>query len=556
MVSTLIVLFFSLPTFYAYKINIPGKVFSGNSFLFDSSDINVYVAAIRWSQKNGFNFQNAFTTKSEGNKVILYPLYTALGIMFPKIEPYVLYNLMVIITSYLALYTIFYCAGVLSDSKSIALTSLFLVPLAGGFGWLLSLRVVTPDFYTTPFTFFNVFERPHEMLALSFYIASLTFFFASSKSVKMKNLILSILFTYLFLIFYPYLLASFYLIAFIFTGYKYLKSKDRDLLKNFGVLVILTLPFAGFYSLWLLQSKGFGGVLIPNLYPPKPLNVVLGYGVLFVFFIYQLVKVKKDDRLIFLNIWFLFSLILTYTPFSFSRYYLRGLFFPLTIIFLLTLKEFLPGSSRLRELYKITIFTLISLTSIFLFVIRIRGIKTGFDKFFLDRESIELFSYLRSNTQPESGVLASYPLANYIPPNTYNRVYYGHPNQTPEGEEKLFQQNKFYQGNYSETEGLAFLKENNIDYVVTNSKEKLPYLFLFPIYKNPKLALYKVLYSFLVWRRRWDSNPRIPFEIRFSKPVQLAAMRLLRVIYKFTRRLSTSYAYATPPALKYYIKLA
>lgn len=175
LVSTLIVLFFSLPTFYAYKINIPGKVFSGNSFLFDSSDINVYVAAIRWSQKNGFNFQNAFTTKSEGNKVILYPLYTALGIMFPKIEPYVLYNLMVIITSYLALYTIFYCAGVLSDSKSIALTSLFLVPLAGGFGWLLSLRVVTPDFYTTPFTFFNVFERPHEMLALSFYIASLTF---------------------------------------------------------------------------------------------------------------------------------------------------------------------------------------------------------------------------------------------------------------------------------------------------------------------------------------------------------------------------------------------
>ncbi|MBU0569542.1 hypothetical protein KKB40_02050 [Patescibacteria group bacterium] len=498
--SMLIILFFSFPTYHAYK-NTPEKmVFSGQAFWFDPWDVNVYVSAIRWSQSNGLNFQNAYTTQ-EHKSITIYPFYTTLGILFPKINPFFLYHVSLISFSFLLLFTIYKIARKFLPKKSNALLALFLIPLGGGIGWLFFPKAILPDVGLTPFTFANSFQRPHEVLAVTFWILSHHLFYQGIVKKNIKSTVISALIFNLLIFFYPFYLLSYYLVNGIFSAIQSFKNKTRLPLLHFGAAVLITFPVGILYSLHLLSSASFESVLSPSLPTPNIVLIVFGYGILTPFLIYQLFQKKKDSISLYLIIWFFLSVLLAYLPISFAKYYLRGLFFPAIILFLKNIDEFSKQSILKRKLTKFII-VLIPITSFLIFAFRIVMVNDSKNCwYYLSREESGAMNFLNQNTLQGSGVLSSYPIGNHLPAHTDNRVYYGHNHQTPNSKEKIENLNKFYANEYSDDEAEKFIEENNISYVWWGQDEKkianehgeenLKYPFLKLVYTNSGVMIFR-----------------------------------------------------------------
>jgi hypothetical protein len=494
-----IIFLFSFPNYFAYISTPPNLVFTGQASRFDPWDINVYVAAINWSQRNGFNSLNAYTTDN-GKTVIMYPLYTALGTIFSKTNPFLVYHLASIIFGLGLLLVIFKLVKIFITKDNKSLKALLLISLGGGLGWLFYPIVLTPDIATTPFTFTSTFQEPHEILAMTFYLSSLCLFYLGTKRKKLSLIVISSFLTYPVIVFYPFYLLSYYLICGIFTLTTFIKEKKKYLLCYFVTSVLITLPVGISYSFYLLSSNVFKNVLSPNLTTPNLFMIYLGYGIFSLGIVYQLLQKNKNSALLFLNIWFWLSLALAYLPLGFSRYYLRALFFPVVIIVLINIDKI---SSKLRvkpTIVWVIIFCLAIPTSLVISLGRINAAKNSSRWYYITEEEKKAIDFLDLKSPKESGVLSSYILGNYIPTQTQNRVYFGHTYQTPNSKEKKDNLYNFYSNKLTEKEAQNFLQTNNISFIIwgpderiitENSKNsELEYQFLETVYNNPKVTIF------------------------------------------------------------------
>ena len=486
---------FNYPALYALNNTPDGKVFAGHVSWFDATDTNVYIAAIKWSQKFKLHFQNAYTTKTH-SPIIIYPLYTLLGILFPSANVFVIYHAFSIILGLILLIMI-YRTSMLFLKERWAVLSMFLVPIAGGFGWLFA-TLGPPDLAWTPFTFTNVFQRPHEILAMTFYIAAYTLFYTGIVKNNLKKLILASVSLNLLTIFYPYLLLGYYITTFSFMTYLWLAKKfNKTKWKYYVIHILTTLPWGIFYSIYLKSSTGFLGVLVPKLPAPSLLYLLLGYGIFGFIFLFQLFGIKKDKSAIFLSFWLLINLSLVYTPLSFARFYLRGLFYPLVLLSLLTINRVPETFKVFRMKLVVPAILLVPITSIFIFGFKLLTVKQHSRWRYLTDSAYGAITYLNQNSSPGSGVLLEYPLANQLPAFTLNRVYWGHPNQTPDAGTKYENLVKFYSNKMSEDEADRFLVNNNIKYIIYSPSEKLhsekntlEYQFLKSIYSVEEYSIY------------------------------------------------------------------
>ena len=141
------------------------------------------------------------------------------------------------------------------------------------------------------------------------------------------------------------------------------------------------------------------------------------------------------------------------------------------------------------------------ISTLFITYRRIAEIKTGNRWFYLTAEEGKAFDFLNNNTENNSGVLASYTIANYLPVHTNNRVYFGHFLQTPEADKKIELLYGFFGNLFSESEAEKFIVSNNIDYIWWGIEEKeitakteektLKYSFLKPVYENETVTIYQ-----------------------------------------------------------------
>lgn len=490
----------SFPNYFAYISTPPDMVYTGQASWFDPWDINVYVAAINWSQRNGFDFQNAYTTQG-GKSVILYPLYTIMGVLFPNTNPFLLYHLFAVTFGMGLLLVIYKLAKIFIKKDNDALRALLLISLGGGFGWVLYPVILTPDIAMTPFTFTSTFQRPHEIFAMIFYLSSLCLFYLGTTRKKMLLIVISAFFLNPVLIFYPFYLLSYYFICGIYTLITYMQNKKKYYLYYLITAFVITIPVGLIYSSYLLSSSGFDNVLSPNLATPNPFMINLGYGILSLGIIYQLPQWNKNSKLLFLNIWFLGSLVLAYLPVGFSRYYLRALFFPAVILVLINLDK-IANKLRVKPITVwVIILTLALPTSLIINLGRIDAAKQSNRWYYITKEESEAIYFLNQNSPKGSGILSSYILGNYIPTQTHNRVYFGHFYQTPNSKEKTENIKNFYSNNLSVEEAKSILRKNNISYIIWGPDEKeitsetpditeLKYSFLETAYKNPKVIIF------------------------------------------------------------------
>jgi len=487
------------PHFYAFKNTPPGFIFSGQASWFDPWDINVYIAAIRSGQEYGILLQNTFTTTSH-QSALVYPTYTLVGQIFKTSSIFSLFYFYSFLVTLLLIVSLYFFIKIFLKKTIYQLIALFLISLGGGVGWLFFPRPLGADLNVTGFTFFSSWQRPHEALGIIFYFGSLIFLYLGLEKNKSKEVLKAFLFSLPLVCLYPYYYLGLGLISFSFTIFIYLKKGEEHFRKLFLFFIPLAILFF-IYFLHLKNSIAFQGQLFQKLKVISPIELIVGYGILLPLLIYRLKSAKKDSGFVFLNLWFWISLLLSFVPFGFARFFLRGLFFPgvILVLKLAANKKELAKIRLSRESLLIVLVVLLPISSFFIFFKRIEEVKNNNSWYYLSADNQQVFDYFNQKDKTNKNVLAAYNFGNQLPSHSRARVYLGHLIQTPRAQEKLNKIYAFYQQKYNLKEAKEFLTEARVDYVFFGQEEKqiaqkqtLDYPFLKPIFKTEDMILFEI----------------------------------------------------------------
>lgn len=490
----------NFPNYYAYLKKPANSFYSGQASWFDPWDLNVYAGAVKWGQSGKILLENLYSTETPQKAILYYPTYTFLGFLFRRADPFVLFHCAAFLLGGTLVIALFQMVKVFIRQKMLSLLALFLIVFGGGLGWLFFPKTASADLFITGFTFVSHFQRPHEAIGIFLYLYLLVSYFRDSEKAR-KFSFLSLIACMLLIIYYPYYLLSYFLICGLFGLLHWLKKNKTDFLIYLLINALACSSLAIFYYLYLRLNPTFSGVWQQKLETPSPLMLVLGYGILLIPFIYQLFYPIRKKGALFLNLWVIGSLVLAFFPFGFARFYLRGLFFPLVILAIYCLDE-ISSKLKINKNYFVALLIIcLPISTLFITYRRIGEINKGNRWFYLTAEEGKGFDFLKNSTKKNSGVLASYTIANYLPVHTNNRVYFGHFLQTPEADKKIELLYGFFGNLFSESEAEKFIVSNNIDYVWWGKEEKeitakteektLKYSFLKPVYENETVTIYQ-----------------------------------------------------------------
>jgi hypothetical protein len=483
------------PMFIADTRTPDGFTYSGHASWFDPWDINVYYAAIRYAQHNGILLKNVYTT-SNNQPILFYPIYTITGALFRDIDPTLLFHRMTYVSIGILLITMIVCAYAFLRNRWQALIVAGITGTTGGLGWFFT-RYQSPDLYLASFTLRSALQRPNEAIGVALYFAAFAGLYLFLRTKRTKFYFISLLANAVMLFFYAYMYLTFLIV--FFALWVLVFSKDKRLFRFWIIESIVLTVLAAVYFLYL-QHSGFASQLVESQKKLSISDLFSGYGIYLFVFIYQLFQIRRNRHsflVAFLCIWILVSLVLSYLPLGFSRFFLRGLYFPmvlLTIDFLRTLaaKGF---SKKKRTLVAAVLVSLIVFqlpSTVYIFLRRSSEENTSNMWFYIPNDDVQAFQYLE--TAPPGGVLSGYYIGNQIPVYTNDPVYYGHFFQTPNASEKFTELKQFYAGTLDPDKARQFLLDNNIRYVywgeVENTLGKNHYLFLRPVYFNKSVVIY------------------------------------------------------------------
>ncbi len=461
------------PVYHAYKNTPQGYVYSGQTSMYDSDDINVYVAAIRYGQHGNITLKNQYTTL-EANEALIYPFYTVIGNLFKEIDPYILYHSATALLIILISICLYFLSLKILHNFFLSILSLFLVMRGGGFGWLcvkiFGDSIPAADIFYSNITFTSALAKAHDGLGTLFLILSLTSFYFFLLEKRRKFALLSGISLNVLMVFYPYYILSYVGVIGVYSAYYVLKHKTYWFLPML-ISIILTSGFVLILLFVNIQQSGFSMVIGEQITKLSLPSFLFGYGV-FILLLATLFMIEpsefKKENLSFFICWIIVSIVLSYTPIGYSRFFLRGLYFPFVILSLMMIRTI--KSEILKKILLLCFIILMPLTSLLIFSIRIRMANEKDPWQYISSETNEVFTYLKN--APEGGVLASYRLSNFVPAKTNQSVYLGHSFQTPNSYVKTNEVIDFYSGKMTNDAAKNFLSTNNITYVIYGREER------------------------------------------------------------------------------------
>ncbi len=461
------------PVYYAYSNTPEGYVYAGQTSAYDPWDINVYVAAIRYGQHGNITLKNQYTTQDD-REAFIYSLYTISGNLFKSVDPYIIYHSLAGLTIILSCIVIFIISNAILHDFYLSLVSVFLVLRGGGFGWLcvklFGDAIPSADLFYSNITFTSALQKPHDGIGTLALVVTMLMYFLYISRKKPLYAYMSTLSLVILMFFYPYYMLSYGLIVGAYVGYMSVRSQKYAISVPFIMNMIIAAIIAVFSYISIKQS-GFSLVTGETIDKLSLLSFVSGYGVFILIFLIAYAKKNlpiQHSSWNFLVWWVIASVFCSYLPIGYSRFYLRGLFFPLVISTLLWVQQY---QSHKVKIWIICVLCIIMpLTSIYVFFDRIQKAAQRDPWQYTRIETDEMFKFLE--TRKRDGVLSAYRLGNFVPAKTNKTVYLGHLFQTPDAQERMNNIFDFYSGSMTDKEALTFLKENELTFVIYGIDEK------------------------------------------------------------------------------------
>lgn len=483
------------PNYYAHKNTPSESFFTGQASWFDPWDINVYVTAIRYGQEKNILLKNHYTTDSS-SPTLIYPIYTIVGYLF-RYDPFIIFHVQASISTVFAALIIFKLYSMKLKSLYMSISALIICFLGGGLGWIPYYTYTSAGSNITSFNFNSIVQRAHEGIGTTLYICALytTYLYLNNtKSKKLNYITLTLLI--ISIVFYPYYLASYFVIV---GSYIYFKNRCEVKYSDY-IFLIVNCCIVGLFTLiyyFHLQATDFvsaASEVLPNV---SLLPMFLGYGNFIGFFIFSFFM-RKDSKYnklqIFLILWIIISILMSYLPgVGFSRFYLRGLFFPLTLLMFIHIYNF-KDKYLIPLLLPILIF-IFTFSRLNIFYHRIEAAQTNHPWIYMPLDIKAGLQFLEERGR--DGILTpNFNLSNLIPAYTGKSTYFGHLLQTPDAEKRVREINNFYMSNMSDDEALSFLKNNKITFVIYFKDEMIDqqefYSFLTLRFENNSMQIYSL----------------------------------------------------------------
>lgn len=490
------------PTYYHVANKPDGYTSIGHASWFDGWDINIYIANMRYAQREGtMLLENVYTTL-EHSPAFIYQFYTSLGIINSifNIPPVLLFHSASIISSFILILSTFWLTSLFFKNRILRVFAFMTAVIGAGFGWIPGLTYKSGDLIYAGLTTTNAFERGHDALSTAAFITTLGFFIQFLKTNKKQNLIAAIISAMVNLIIHPTFIVLYIIIFPLFAISDLIRHKRFN---TFVYIISVGLLFSIYYLLSLskaIKNTGFGGVVGQELPDVSLPYLVLGFGLLGFFILCSYLLFRKNkDEIILIKITFITQILLLFSPIGFNLHFLKGLFILGSILAFFAISKMI---NKFKIVCTILIFLILSssfLSRIYVFS-RMMNVSTTNPFFFISNEEHEALKYL-SNLPKDSTVLALYYMGNLIPAHTDNRVYFGHGLQTPNGDDRLRLASYFYTY-MAPNDRLDFLSDSNVEYVYYGQEESklrsnsgletvFPFENLDLVFENDQTLIYK-----------------------------------------------------------------
>jgi hypothetical protein len=307
---------------------------------------------------------------------------------------------------------------------------------ASGMGWIPLLMgyqsgdLVIPEAYP----FYASLINPHFPLGIALFILILDELLKKDKTSYLKLIIATIAFAVIM----PF--GSVILCIVISVFWLFRKNADKKML--LPKLLLICIPATVIVGYQYYETIFHESLVIwnqQNITPtPPPWDILISFSPMIFFAFFSLRKWKESNHVPvqqIMMIWLAICLLMIFMPFPFQRRFMFSMAIPVSIIGLFWMNDLIENSQHAEQIKKLSfVFPLISI--VLLIVISFFAVIGKSSYSFLSAGEVDLYNWI-SSLENNEVVLANPEIAVKIPGFTGHRVYYGHPYETVNAEEKL-----------------------------------------------------------------------------------------------------------------------
>jgi len=533
--STLVVLITSLPYLWCALQQTDTHIFGG--LVYDVEDVRTYLAEMRQGARGAWLLHLPYTSEDHP-RAFVHGLYLLLGKLVPLAGGSLLaiFHLARVLLGIAALMAVYRFIAFFTPWVGIRKTAWLLAAFSSGLGWLMIilgrsqwLGDMPIDFWVPEaFTLPIVYSFPHIALSLALLLEALLAYLQSTESGNLRPALRGGLLALVLAFVVPFDVPVVYaaMAAYLVGLLLWRSQQARHAFLAALVIGAISLPGLA-YNYWVFTyNDAFREWSHQNLgYSPHPAHFLIAYVPLLLLALpgIAIVVRRRDRRAAFLLTWLLADLILLYMPFNLQRRLLIGVHPTLSFLAALGLTRWLlPALGRSRALARLqqwgrgryqkkglrhfAVYAIVFLmipSNLLLLAGPMIQAPGHVPPLYLPRETVAATGWLASHALPESVVLSSPAVGNYLPVGSDVWVFLGHGAITSYFESKVQEATAFYSAADQDPQAaLVWLLSRNIDYVYFGPDEvalghstpadlaSLPYLE--PVYHNETTALFAV----------------------------------------------------------------
>ncbi len=519
-VSAICLLATILPLVYALCVTPPGKVFLWNNRL-DAQDLYTYLSWMDQGARGNLLFRDRFTTESH-DRVLFLPLFLVGGWIsrLSGLSPPVTYHAFRVLLSAVLLVIAYHWIARLHADVGTRRVALLLVAFSSGLGWLARRWDLPSTDLGIPesITFMSLYQSPLFVASLACMLVIFRGAPGPSQKPTPGRMAAPTGASFALAWIHPYDVVTVLVVGAAWTVLVSLRRRGDGGRDRRGAAIWLSCVTAGAlpaiaYNGWITLAEPVfrGWAQMVHAPSPSPLGYGFGFGLLLPLAAFGARDFLRgsDDRRLLPLVWIVAAALLVYAPASFQRRLVHGAHLPLCVLAasgVSRLRAWIAARARAvarrdrlpRGVLAAAAALLLSASNIWMISENVKAYRSGVAPYYLRREYLDAFRWLRESTWPDHAVLSSLATGSFIPGIAGNTVYVGHWGLTLSVHEKKATVEGFFETDQRDEEKQAFLRAMGIVYLFHGeierrlgpySPESKPYLER--VYGNRLVSIYR-----------------------------------------------------------------
>jgi hypothetical protein len=487
--AIVLVTFTSIPYILGYFNH--GDTWQFTGFVFGVEDGNSYIAKMLLGAQGDWLFRTPYTPHPQSGVLAFLP-YLLIGKLAGGVglheQMVALFHLFRAFATPVAVFATYHFISSFVTSIWWRRWATILATAGGGLGWFLILigssswlGTLPLEFYSPEtFGFLSLYGLPHLILARAFLLYGLAYYLQSVESAK-SGWITGLFFLGILLLQPLTIIPAYAVIAVHLALITVLEIRSREwnnikpwvggglriLLLSSPLLIYLGLSFTRdpFLNLWTSQNL---------ILSPHPAQYLAAYALILLpalMGMRRIIRERESKGLILIG-WVVIFPLLAYAPFNLQRRLPEGVWVAFLSLAAMGLMGLLGERGKSERWIGRTLLAFGLMSTLLLLTAGINAAIQPNEPVFRVSGEVKAFSWLKSEGEAGSVVLAAYPTGNAIPAWAPVRVVIGHGPESVNLTHLAKQIDAFYSQEMTDADRLQFLELHDVRYVWYGPREK------------------------------------------------------------------------------------